>query len=302
MAAQDPHTGGDADTKTRLVIVSNRGPVTFSSGESGERDYSRGAGGLVTALNAVARRRRRPSGSPPPRARRTRASRGRSPRPTRSRTCGSCSSSTTRKPTTSCTTVSPTHCSGSSSTASTTTPYRPRLGDDTRRAWEEGYVPVNRNFAEAVARTPSPRRRRRGAAILSTTTSSTWPRSFVRERLGDRTPLSPSSSTSPGPSPMVGASCRATQGRRPGEPPLGQRRRLPHPRLRPQLRPRPPPGSSASRPTRRRASCGHDGREVWVRAYPISIDPAEFEELAESDAVLEQEEFVQNLPGKLSCA
>jgi len=43
----------------------------------------------------------------------------------------------------------------------------------------------------------------------------------------------------------------------------------------------------------------HEGREVWVRAYPISIDPAEFEELAGSEAVLEQEKFVKNLPGKL---
>ncbi len=39
----------------RLVIVSNRAPVTFSRSEAGERTYSRGAGGLVTALNAVLR-------------------------------------------------------------------------------------------------------------------------------------------------------------------------------------------------------------------------------------------------------
>ncbi len=38
------------------VVVSNRGPVTFSRGKDGTRDYSRGAGGLVTALNAVVRR------------------------------------------------------------------------------------------------------------------------------------------------------------------------------------------------------------------------------------------------------
>src|ERR671920_39071 len=41
------------------------------------------------------------------------------------------------------------------------------------------------------------------------------------------------------------------------------------------------------------------GREVWVRAYPISIDPGEFEDLAQSEAVLEQEDFVKGLPGKL---
>ena len=40
----------------RTIVASNRGPVTFSRNESGEREHSRGAGGLVTALNAVVRR------------------------------------------------------------------------------------------------------------------------------------------------------------------------------------------------------------------------------------------------------
>jgi trehalose 6-phosphate synthase len=43
----------------------------------------------------------------------------------------------------------------------------------------------------------------------------------------------------------------------------------------------------------------YDGREVWARAYPISIDPNEFRELAQSEVVLEEEEFVKKLPGKL---
>ena len=43
-------------TDGRLVIVSNRGPVAFSRDEDGSRGHSRGAGGLVTALNAVVRR------------------------------------------------------------------------------------------------------------------------------------------------------------------------------------------------------------------------------------------------------
>jgi trehalose 6-phosphate synthase len=38
---------------------------------------------------------------------------------------------------------------------------------------------------------------------------------------------------------------------------------------------------------------------VWVRAYPISIDPGEFQDLAQTEDVLEQEEFVKGLPGKL---
>ena len=41
---------------TKTIVVSNRGPVTFARGESGGREHSRGAGGLVTALNAVLRR------------------------------------------------------------------------------------------------------------------------------------------------------------------------------------------------------------------------------------------------------
>jgi trehalose 6-phosphate synthase len=52
--------------------------------------------------------------------------------------------------------------------------------------------------------------------------------------------------------------------------------------------------------TDERESVIHFGdREVWVRAYPISIDPNEFEELAQSQEVLEGEEAVKNLPGKL---
>ena len=44
----------------------------------------------------------------------------------------------------------------------------------------------------------------------------------------------------------------------------------------------------------------HNGdREVWVRPYPISIDPDEFKTLAQSDEVLKEEEFIKNLPGKL---
>jgi trehalose 6-phosphate synthase len=40
-------------------------------------------------------------------------------------------------------------------------------------------------------------------------------------------------------------------------------------------------------------------RETHARAYPISIDPAEFEELARSQKVLEEEGPVKGLPGRL---
>ena len=49
-------------------------------------------------------------------------------------------------------------------------PYSPNHGEDTRRAWEDGYVAVNRNFAEAVARTVEGEE---APIISSTTTSST---------------------------------------------------------------------------------------------------------------------------------
>jgi trehalose 6-phosphate synthase len=40
----------------KLIVVSNRGPVTYSRGESGERVARRGGGGLVTALRSLVER------------------------------------------------------------------------------------------------------------------------------------------------------------------------------------------------------------------------------------------------------
>ena len=42
------------------------------------------------------------------------------------------------------------------------------------------------------------------------------------------------------------------------------------------------PTCSTSRSTRRAASCSYEGREVWVRAYPVSIDPASLRDAAGS--------------------
>src|SRR5437764_10223609 len=39
----------------RLIVVSNRGPLSFMRDESGERVARRGGGGLATALRALAR-------------------------------------------------------------------------------------------------------------------------------------------------------------------------------------------------------------------------------------------------------
>ena len=60
---------------------------------------------------------------------------------------------------------------------------------------------------------------------------------------------------------------------------------------------------TAARCTRRRdrGRCdpSYRGREVWVRAYPISIDPGGVRGARQSEAVLEEESFVKGLPGKL---
>ena len=152
--SQDLSAGGDAGTEARVVIVSNRGPVTFSRGESGEREYSRGAGGLVTALNAVARRRSEAVWIASAQSEEDVHVAKENP-------------------------DEPYEVEGLKvllvehdgeaydlmynrlanpllwfvQHGLYDLPYAPLLGDDTKRAWEEGYVTVDENFAEAVART-----------------------------------------------------------------------------------------------------------------------------------------------------
>lgn len=48
--------GEDADQSPLIIIVSNRGPYTFSQRDDGTFDMQRGSGGLVTALAALAER------------------------------------------------------------------------------------------------------------------------------------------------------------------------------------------------------------------------------------------------------
>src|SRR5919199_3460425 len=144
----------DASKDAQFVIVSNRGPVTFSRSEADEREYSRGAGGLVTALNAVLRRRRDAvwiaSATTEEDARVAKESLD-----------------------------APYEVEGLKVVLVEhegeaydlmynrlanpliwfvqhglyDLPYTPELDDSTKKAWEEGYVLVNSNFAEAVART-----------------------------------------------------------------------------------------------------------------------------------------------------
>jgi trehalose 6-phosphate synthase len=281
----------------RIVIVSNRAPVTFSRSESGERTYSRGAGGLVTALNAVSRRSENAVWIASAQGEEdVRVSQEPAPYEVEDLRV---------------TLVE--HDSASYDLMYNKLanpllwfvqhglydlPYDPALGEDTKRAWEEGYVTVNRNFAEAVSRTVEGEE---SPVVLLHDYQLYMIPHFLREGLGNLT-----SDTFislfvhiPWPEPdywrvlpkyvregvlesLLLADVVAFHTRR-------YARNFAE-------------TAAAILGVQIDAENGivyRDDREVWIRAYPISIDPAEFEEMAHSEAVLEQEEYVKNLPGKL---
>ena len=279
------------------VVVSNRGPVTFSQGEDGSREHSRGAGGLVTALNAVVRR-----------------------------TEGAVWIASAQSEEDAAVAKEPTpyevedlrvvfveHDEGAYDLMYNTLanpllwfvqhglydlPRSPRLGDDTREAWENGYVPINRNFARAVAEVVGDAS---SATILLHDYQLYMTPRFVREELGEGAADAFVSLFVhiPWPEPdlwgilshyirrgilesLLSADVVAFHTQ-------GYARNFMETAAR----------VLGAEIGTENNTVRYEGREVWVRAYPISIDPAEFEELAGSEAVLEQEEFVKNLPGKL---
>ena len=305
--ASGANTGGE----TRFVTVSNRGPVTFSRNDSGEREYSRGAGGLVTALNAVTRRREETvwiaSVQSEEDARVAEESQG-----------------------------APYEVEGLKVVlvrhgeeaydlmynhlanpllwfvqhSLYDLPYAPELGDETRRAWEEGYVPVNENFAEAVARTleaaEGGAEGRTGGGeepviLVHDYQLYMLPLSF-RKRLGNEASGSFVSVFVHIPWPEPEGWCVL-----PGYVREGVLRSL----LEANVVAFHTWGYARSFVRTVREVLGFDadeeegvirpgdGREVWVRAYPISIDPEEFEDLARSEEVKEEEESLKDLPGKL---
>jgi trehalose 6-phosphate synthase len=280
----------------RLVIVSNRGPVAFSRSESGERSYSRGAGGLVTALNAVSRRRDNSVWIASAQSEEdVQVSRESAPYEVEDLKI-----------------VLVEHDEEAYDLMYNQVanpllwfvqhglydlPYSPLLGDDTRRAWEDGYVAVNRNFARAVAETVEGEH---FPHILLHDYQLYMTPLFLREELGEKASGAFISLFVhiPWPDPeywrvlpkyiregvlqsLLSADVVAFHTDR-------YARNF---------------ARSVSEILGVEVGEGGvihlDGREVWVRAYPISIDPAEFEELSRSEAVLEEEEFVKGLPGKL---
>jgi trehalose 6-phosphate synthase len=164
----------------RTIVVSNRGPVTFTRGESGEREYSRGAGGLVTALNAVLRRAENAVWIASAQSEEDVAV-SKEPAPYE---------------------VEDLHVRLVEHDPGAydlmynelanpllwfvqhglyDLPYSPALGDETRRAWEEGYIPVNRNFADAVVETAADQD---SPTVLLHDYQLYMTPLFVRERLG----------------------------------------------------------------------------------------------------------------------
>jgi len=278
----------------RTIVVSNRGPVTFSRGESGEREHSRGAGGLVTALNAVLRRSEDAVWIASAQSEEDVAV-AREPAPYEVEDLL-------------VTLVEHDPASYDLMYNKLANPllwfvqhglydlpYSPALGEDTKRAWEEGYVPVNRNFAEAVADTVGDEE---SPVVFLHDYQLYMTPHFVRERLGAGAFLSLFVHI-PWPEPDLW-------------------RVLPHyvrEGVLESLLQADVVAFHTHRYARNFAETAvavlgaeadvekgvihHDGREVWVRAYPISIDPSEFEELARSEAVFEQEKVVKELPGKL---
>ena len=291
-------SGGDAAENTRFVIVSNRGPVTFSRSESGERRYSRGAGGLVTALNAVSRRRQEAVWI---------AS-------AQSEEDARVAEESLEEPykVEDLKIVLVEHDEESYDLMYNhlanpllwfvqhglyDLPYKPELGEDTQRAWEDGYVVISENFAEAVGRTLEAIGGEEPVILVHDYQLYMVPHA-LRERLGDD-PFISLFVHIPWPDPetwrvlpryvregalrsLLKANVVAfhTEGYarnfvRTAQEVLGVK-------------------------TNEGEGVIHLGdHEVWVRAYPISIDPTEFEELAQSEEVLEGEESVKNLAGKL---
>ena len=279
------------------IVVSNRGPVTFSRDEEGERGHSRGAGGLVTALNAVLRRSEGAVWIASAQSEED-AAVAREPAPYEVEDLR----------------VRLVEHDGAAYDLMYNTlanpllwfvqhglydlPRSPRLGDDTREAWEKGYVPVNRNFARAVAETVGDAS---SSTILLHDYQLYMTPLFLREELGDRAEGAFISLFVhiPWPEPdlwgilpnyvrrgvlesLLSADVVAFHTR-------GYARNF---------------METAARVLGAEAdveggTVRYAGREVWVRAYPISIDPDEFGQLAGSEAVLEQERFVKDLPGRL---
>jgi trehalose 6-phosphate synthase len=288
------------DSTGRIVIVSNRAPVAFARGEDGERTHSRGAGGLVTALGAVARRRTDAVWIASASSEEDRAvarESGGEPFEVEDLKVALVEHDETAYGLMYNEIANPLLWFVQHGLYDQ--PYAPNHDADTRRAWEEGYLPVNENFARAVARSLESEGGDGGEPTILVHDYQLYaaPR-LLREALGD--------------GPFVSLFVHI-----PWPDPDGWRV-LPRYVRRDALESLLAADVVAFHTERYAANfvraagevlgaetdlegglIRHSGRETHARAYPISIDPAEFEELARSEKVLGEEEAVKDLPGKL---
>ncbi len=299
MAAQGTGSAGNR-SNAPVVIVSNRGPVEFARDGSGGRTYSRGAGGLVTALNAVSRHQEEAvwiaSATSDEDVRVAHESRE-VPYEVEDLRLAFVEHEGDAYDLMYNTLANPLIWFVQHGLYDL--PYAPALGDETRRAWEEGYLPVNENFAAAVERVlrGSPQGGGEPVILIHDYQLYMVPL-LLRERLGEG-PFVSLFVHIPWPDPegwrvlpryvregvldsLLRANVVAFHTHRYARNFL----RTAHEVLGAEI-------------DEEKGVVRYEGREVWVRAYPISIDPGEFEDLAASEAVLEQESSVTDLPGRL---
>lgn len=286
-----------AHSGEQFVIVSNRGPVTFSRSEAGGRDYSRGAGGLVTALNAVVNQHENTVWIASAMSEEDiEVSREPAPYEVENLRISLVEHEDEAYNLMYNQIANPLLWFVQHGLYNL--PYAPQFGEDTRRAWEDGYLTVNRNFAEATANIveeiESP------VILLHDYQLYMVPR-FLREQLGERADGAFISLFVhiPWPEPdywrvlpeyiregvlesLLEANMVAFHTERYARNFVDTAIHI-----------------LGLEGDAEKGVIYKDGREVWVRDYPISIDPAEFEELAESDEVKDEEGAIQELPGQL---
>jgi trehalose 6-phosphate synthase len=297
MITQGVNKGG------QLIIVSNRGPVTFSRKEDGAREYSRGAGGLVTALNAVSRRNEDAIWI-----------------------ASAQSEEDTRVAEESFETGQPYEVGGLKvmlvehgeeaydlmynhlanpllwfvQHGLYDLPYYPILGKDTKRNWEEGYLLVNKTFAEAVARVLESSQKDEAPVILIHDYQLYMVPAFLRERIGRGAFISFFAHI-PWPDPQ-GWQILPKYMREGILKSLLQANIVAfHTESYTRNFVRTVQEILGVEVNEEEGAIHPEGNhEVWVRPYPVSIDPGEFEELASDEEVMKQEEeAIEGLPGKI---
>ncbi len=295
-----PEHGEARSGEDYFIIVSNRGPVTFSRGEDGERSYSRGAGGLVTALNAVVRQKESVWIASATSEEDLAVARAEGPVEVEELTVDLVEHDPESYERMYNQFANPLLWFVQHGIYDL--PYAPQLGDDTRRSWE-GYKEVGRNFARAAAAAAE-----KAAAvgespvILLHDYQLYMVPGYLRDNL--RGTRAEDAFVSlfvhiPWPDP-------------------GYWRILPREIRESLLRSLLASDVLAFHTSRYARSfldtaaeilgaeveydpglVYYAGNETRVRSYPISIDPEEFSELAESENVLAEEEYVRSLPGSL---